>query len=412
MSRPRILIVDDERDIRWSLQQKLSGSGFDAREVETGEEALRVAEEAAPDLVLLDVRLPGIDGVEVLRRLRAADPAVIVVMLSAGDAVEQAIRCRDEGAFDYLVKPFDLTEVLAVVNRALEAGREARKGGVVAGEKPTVAPPERILGMSPRLKESVSAIREFAEAGADPVLIRGEPGTGKERFARVYHEAGGGTGRPFHVVRCASLPDHLCEYELFGHERGGISGEGRPRAGILEQAEGGTVYLDEIGQLRPAMQERLLGLIGTREFVRVGGTARIRLGARIVAGTAKDLEKGASAGWFLPGLRSAMTEHSVTLPPLRERREDVPLLAEHFAAAFAVRYGRPARSFDPQAMRRLVAWRWPGNVHELRTLLERLILSDVAGEIAAADLPMEIRTTATVARPERDRGEAEAKWAL
>jgi DNA-binding NtrC family response regulator len=412
MNPPRVLIVDDERLIRWSLQQKLEGSGYEAVAVESGEDALRSLDERTPDLVLLDVRLPGIDGLEVLRRIRSMDPSVVVVMLSAGDAVEQAIRCREEGAFDYLVKPFDLAEVLQVVDRALQTAIGAR-GRRPAGEQ-AEGPRglDRILGRGESIVRARGEARRLAEIGADPVLIRGEPGTGKELFGRVLHESADAGSGPFLVVRCASLPDHLCEFELLGHERGRIGDGDGPHRGILEQADGGTVFLDEVGALRPTMQENLLGLLECRSFRRVGGETEVALGARIVAATAKDLERGVAAGWFDERLRSLLSEHTLELPPLRECREDLPGLVEHFAASFAVRYDRPVVTISPAAMRRLEQHRWPGNVKELRGVVERCILTTEGSTIGPADLPGGIGSRPAGSGPRPAPGGAEARWAL
>lgn len=409
MNRPRILIVDDERLIRWSLQQKLSSSGYAARDAGTGEDALRMLEEERPDLVLLDVRLPGIDGIEVLRRVRRADPSIVVVMLSAGDAVEHAIRCREEGAFDYVVKPFELTAVLTLVERALEAGRERRRHEAEGPER--VAAVDRVRGSSAAIRKAVELLRAAA-AEEGPVLLAGEPGSGKDLFARTLHEFGAGADRPFLRVHCGALPDHLCEYELFGHERGGFPPEEGPRPGLIEQASGGTLFLEEVSELKAPLQEKLRDLLTERAFRRLGGTESIPADVRFVVGTTKDLAKGVAAGWFRADLAEILSRRVIRIPTLEERREDIPVLAEHFLRRFGARYGRGEVSLTPAALASLLARSWPGNVRELRGVLERAVL-DATGEAIdveglSGDAGARARRGPRPAGPEK----AEARWAL
>jgi len=381
----RILIADDEDSLRWVLEKGLRGAGYEVTSVEDGDSALHVFEAGMFDLVFLDVRMPGMDGLGVLARLRELQSDVLVVVMTAHGTMDTAIQAMQRGAYDYLAKPFDLDEVLLVAERALAAGRLKQEVVRLKGGLQEVWEFGALIGRHPRMQDVYKTIGRIA--GSDvTVLLRGESGTGKELVARAIHHYSRRAGRPFVAVSCAAIPATLLESELFGHERGAFTDAKERKLGKLELAHGGTFYLDEIGDMPLELQAKLLRALQERAIERVGGSDTIRIDVRVLAATNRDLESLMKDGKFREDLYYRLNVVTLNLPPLRERRRDIPLLVEHFLAKHGPDLGE--RGVAPEALDRLVGHDWPGNVRELENVVQRAIVMASNGVIAPEHLPI------------------------
>jgi len=385
-----ILVVDDERLIRWSLVQQLQREGYRVQSAETGREALRRAQDEPPDLVLLDIRLPDGDGLELLERLRARSPECLVIMMTAHGGVESAVRAMKLGAHDYLVKPFDLDELRLTIRKALETRSLHRDVIRLQSSASQGAALDDIAGASRSVGELKTLIRQIAQSDATTVLLQGESGTGKDLVARVIHFASARAKGPFLPVNCVALPEHLLESELFGHEKGAFTDAKAQKKGLFEQADGGTVYLDEIGDMRLDLQGKLLRLIEEKAFRRLGGTRDITADIRIVAATNRDLAASLAAGQFRADLYYRLNVFPILLRPLRERPEDILPLASRFFRRFSREMRREPPAIHPEAQACLERYAWPGNVRELRNVLERALILAAGATIRAEHLPPEI----------------------
>ncbi len=384
---PALLLIDDDPGASRLLHEVFRESGYDVSVASTGAEGLNLAENRSFDAILCDVLLPDVDGVEVLRRLRRIEPDVPVIIMTAYGTVEMAIRALDEGAFDYVRKPFAVETVRACVARAVERRRLAPPDDDPAAEAP--AGVRAILGSHPGMVELYKLV--FRVAGTrSPVLIEGESGTGKELLARTIHEHSTRRGRPFVAVNCTSLSETLLESELFGHVRGAFTGAVERRPGLFLEANRGTIFLDEVGDMSLAMQSKLLRVLQEQEVKPVGGTETIPVDVRIVAATHRQLSALVTAGRFREDLLYRLRVVALRVPPLRERREDVPLLAEHFLRRFAALSQRRLQGFSPTAMEAMRAYRWPGNVRELENVVDRAVALAPGSVIEKADLPEEV----------------------
>jgi DNA-binding NtrC family response regulator len=391
MTRQAALLVADDDPVALDLLvEVLAGEGYRVRAAPDGETCVRLAETEPFELALVDLRMPGVDGLAVLKRLHAAQPGLPVVILTAFAAMETAIEAIRAGAWDYLSKPFRAEEIKLVVRRALEARRLLRENRQFRAELRERYRVDNLLGQSPQMIAVYKLVARVADLDTT-VLILGETGTGKEMVARALHYASPRAERPFVVVDCTTLPETLFESELFGHERGAFTGAHAARRGLLETAEGGTCLLDEIGDLTPALQAKLLRLLQERAIRRVGGNERIPVDVRIVAATHRDLKRLVAEGAFREDLYYRLNVVTVTVPPLRDRREDIPLLARHFLDKCAQATGKTVRGFAPEALERLLAWHWPGNVRELEHAVERAVALAASELILPEDLPSEIR---------------------
>ncbi|RJP25243.1 MAG: sigma-54-dependent Fis family transcriptional regulator [Deltaproteobacteria bacterium] len=387
MARSRILVVDDERMIRWSIQQALVKDGFAVSTVETGEEAVAQAADEPPDLVLLDITLPGMDGIEVLRRLKSQDPAITVVMLTAIEELKVVVEAMRLGAYDYVSKPFDLDRLRVIVQNALDR-RELRQE-VEFHRKESVRRYgfHRIVGESPGLREVVGIARKVAKSEAATVLLQGESGTGKDLIAQAIHYESSRANRPFIPINCTALPEELLESELMGHEKGAFTDAKMAKKGLFEVADGGTIFLDEIGDMKHGLQAKLLRFIENKAFRRVGGHRDIEVDVRIIAATNRDLAALVRTGEFREDLFFRLNVIPIHIPPLRERREDILPLADHFLSDFSKEFKRPLDGFSEDARKRMAAYGWPGNVRELRNVIERAIILGSDGIVDTLDLP-------------------------
>ncbi|MDD5557942.1 MAG: sigma-54 dependent transcriptional regulator [bacterium] len=379
-ARHVILIVDDEKNTREGLQKALAAPDHRILLAEDAATALRIMERERVDLVLTDLRMPGADGLELMRRATAQRPDAVVILLTAYGTVATAVQAMKQGAYDYLTKPVNLDELEMVVKRAL-ASRAAP-----AGEAYGI---DAIIGSSARILEIKAAVARIAPTKA-AVLIEGESGTGKELIARAIHGLGDRRDRPFVAVHCAALAEGVLESELFGHERGAFTGAVRRHLGRFEMADGGTLFLDEVSEMGQGTQVKLLRVLQEREFERVGGTETVRVDVRIIAATNADLEALIGKGRFREDLYYRLNVIRIKVPPLRERREDVPLLVEAFLAEFNEANGRRVR-LSPGVLRALAAYGWPGNIRELRNCIEGLVVLARGDTVEVADLPRKLR---------------------
>jgi DNA-binding NtrC family response regulator len=385
-----ILVVDDERLIRWSLDQQLRREGYAVLLAETGAEALQKAQAESPDLILLDVRLPDADGLEILERLRAVEPEALVIMITAHGGVDSAVRAMKLGANDYIIKPFDMEELKLTVKKALDTRTLRRDVARFQAEFQRGSSLGDLVGESRAIRDLKLMIQRIAQSDATTVLLEGESGTGKDLVARVIHFQSARSQAPFLAVNCAALPEHLLENELFGHEKGAFTDAKALKKGLFEQADGGTVYLDEIGDMKLDLQAKLLRLIEEKSFRRVGGMRDLLVDVRIIAATNRDLSKALEAGEFRKDLYFRLKVFPIHIAPLRERPEDILPLARHFLARFGSEMRREILALHLEAQTCLERYSWPGNVRELRNVLERAMILAGGQVLHVEHLPAEI----------------------
>jgi two-component system nitrogen regulation response regulator NtrX len=384
----RILIVDDEASIRRSLGGILSDEGFDAAEAPDGEAALAQLREGTPDLVLLDIAMPGRDGVQILEEMQRSWPGLPVVMMSGHGTIETAVRATQLGAFDFLEKPLSVEKLLLTIRHALDRASLERENRRLRAEAVRA---HEILGDSALVQKLKEQIRVAAPTNGW-VLITGENGTGKELVAKQVHVQSKRADQPFVEVNCAAIPEELIESELFGHEKGAFTGAIAQKRGKFELADQGTIFLDEIADMSLRTQAKILRILQEHKFERVGGTETIEVDVRVIAATNKSLEKAIAEGSFREDLFYRLNVIPFHVPPLRERREDIPVLAAAFVGEFCSESGAAAKALTPRAVNALQAYHWPGNVRELRNLMERLVLLTAGPKLRPEDLPEEVRT--------------------
>jgi DNA-binding NtrC family response regulator len=386
--RPVILVVDDDAGIRESFQLVLEDE-YELVEAADGRRALAILGSRQVDLVLLDIRLPEMDGIEVLERMKALDESVEVILVSAVRTVRTAVAAMKLGAFDYLTKPFEDDELLSLVRRALEKRSLEREVTFLRSELERRHDVVDLIGQHPEMQKLYRLVAQVART-TTTVLITGESGTGKELVARAIHRQGPRRDKPFVPVNPAALSDALVESELFGHEKGAFTGAYQRKLGRFELAQDGTLFLDDIGALKPELQVKLLRVLQEREFERVGGTRAIRVDARIIVATNVDLRQAVTAGTFREDLYYRLNVMPIAVPPLRERREDIPLLAEHFIRRYAHEFNRRVDGLAPAALAALQEYSWPGNVRELQNVIERLVGLVEGPLIDLGDLPLDL----------------------
>ena len=397
MSESRVLLVDDEESFRQIVGRELRRAGYHVDEAGTVEEARHSLAGQSYHVVLLDVRLPDGSGLDLLQDIKQSLPATQVVILTAFGTVREAIRAMKHGAFDFLSKPCKLGEIEAVIEKALEVQSLERGHAVLQRDLERLQPSERIVGETSGIREVHRLIERVAQTDST-VLIRGESGVGKELVARAVHRQSRRTKQPFVVVDCASLHENLLQSELFGHEKGAYTGAVRLKHGLFEVADKGTIFLDEIGEVTPPLQVKLLRVLETGIFRRVGGTADVRVDVRVIAATNRALENMMQAGAFREDLYYRLNVFTIPIPPLRERREDIPLLVAHFVRNSAIVQKRNVQ-VSAEAMEVLVRYPWPGNARELANVVERALILCEGDRLLPENLPIGIRRSAPETAP-------------
>ena len=385
-SKDKILIVDDQPSVRFGLRSLLEAEGYRVTEAENGAQALSMMTESAPQLILLDLRLPDADGLELLPRIKAIDDDVPVIMLTAHGTIETAIRALKEGAENFLTKPFDADGLLILIAKTLEGCRARRERMLFGLEAERVAA-EYFLGRGETSVRLQHAIERLAPSDST-ILLQGETGTGKGMMAHLIHRLSARSEKPFVTINCAGLSRELLESELFGHERGAFTGAVASKPGLFELAHEGTIFFDEIAEMELSIQAKVLHVLEQKKFRRVGGVQEKEVDVRLVAATNKNLQGEIKRGRFREDLYYRLSEMPLVLPPLRDRREDVLPLVDHFIRQFNQKLNRRVQGVTPKAEAVLLGYNWPGNVRELRNVIERALILSASDLIHAADLPL------------------------
>ncbi|PGH57782.1 two-component system response regulator [Azospirillum palustre] len=401
ISAPAVLVVDDDEAIRAMLAAVLTRDGLSVTTAADGVEAVAAFAAQRHAVVLMDVRMPRMTGLQALAEIRKLDRSTAVILMTAYAEVGAAVQAIKDGAFDYVIKPFDIAEILLQVGRALQMRRMRDDIATLHRELSSSYRTDRILTASPRMSELLQTIAKVAKSNAT-VLVTGESGTGKELVAAAIHYNSPRNAGPFVKVNCAAVPEGLLESEFFGHEKGAFTGAQARRRGRFEQAEHGTLFLDEIGDISPSLQVKLLRVLQEREFERVGGTELVRTDVRVIVATNRNLEEMVRQGLFRQDLYFRLNVVTLRTVPLRERPEDVRLLASHFLQRFAAENRIEVSSIDEQAMERLLAYRWPGNIRELSNAMERAVVMSTGAMIVTEDLPEQIAGQAGDSEPATD----------
>ncbi len=396
-NRSSILVVDDEINIRGALVTLLEKKGYQMRGAASGEEAMTLLDEATADLVLTDIKMPGMGGLEFLRRLKQKWPDIEVVVMTAYGSIDTAVEAMREGAYDYLSKPIERDRLPVVVERALDRHALARENRQLKDRLETRARFDEMVGESEPMKQVYGLVEMVADSDAT-VLLTGESGTGKELVARAIHHKSLRAGGPFITLNCGALPENLFESELFGYEKGAFTGAMATKVGRFELADGGTLLLDEVGELSLKSQVDFLRVLETKEFRRLGGTKLITVDTRIIAATNRNLEEAVKQGDFREDLYYRLNVVPIRLPPLRERHDDIPLLVERFLTEFSSRHHRDTKDVSRDAMRLLRLYAWPGNIRQLRNLMERLVVTVKEPVIKAEHLPEDVQVSKDDAR--------------
>ena len=390
MAGEKILIVDDEKLVRWSLRQKCIDWGYQALEAESGEEALRIAHEELPDLVLLDVRLPGASGVEVLDRLKQSGDVRATIMITADPQLDDVKAAIKLGAYDFIGKPLDFDELGVTIKNALEATHLRTEVESLRGEVRRRVGYHDIVGTSRKITELINFVRKVATSEAVTILIQGESGTGKDLIAKAIHYQSARQARPFVAINCSAIPENLMEAELFGHEKGAFTDAKAMKKGLFEVGDGGALFLDEIGELSPFMQAKLLRVLEDQVIRRVGGVRDIQANVRVIAASNRDLERAVREGHFRQDLYYRLAIISIFVPPLRERKDDILPLVDFFINHYNRKFRKAIKGISDETRTLMLAYDWPGNVRELKNAIERAMILEEESVLSATYLPFSV----------------------
>ncbi len=390
MSEAKVLIVDDEKLVRWSLRQKCEEWGYQTVEAENGKAALKVAHNESPDLVLLDVRLPDIGGLEVLQQLKQNGDARAVIMITADPQLDDVKAALKLGAYDFVGKPINFDELAVTTKNALEATRLKSEVEELRGQMRRRTGYHEVVGVSKKMTELMAFVRKVAASEAITILIQGESGTGKDLIAKAIHYESARHEKPFVAINCSAIPETLMEAELFGHERGAFTDAKQMKKGLFEMADGGTLFLDEIGELSPLLQAKLLRVLEDQVIRRVGGVKDMQVDVRVIAASNRDLEKAVREGQFRQDLYYRLAIISIFLPPLRERKDDILPMVEFFIERYNRRFKKAIRGMNDDTRRLLLSHDWPGNVRELKNAIERAMILEEADLLRPVYLPFSV----------------------
>ncbi|MBZ5513147.1 MAG: sigma-54 dependent transcriptional regulator [Acidobacteriia bacterium] len=390
MSRDKVLIVDDEKLVRWSLRQKCEEWGYQTVEAENGATALKVAHAESPDLVLLDVRLPDLGGLEVLQQLKVNGDARAVIMITADPRLDDVKAALKLGAYDFVGKPIDFDELAVTTKNALEATKLKTEVEELRGQVRRKTGYHEVIAVSKKMTELMGFVRKVASSEATTILIQGESGTGKDLIAKAIHYESVRHEKPFVAINCSAIPEMLMEAELFGHERGAFTDAKQMKKGLFEVADAGTLFLDEIGELSPLLQAKLLRVLEDQVIRRVGGTKDMQVDVRVIAASNRDLEKAVREGQFRQDLYYRLAIISIFLPPLRERKEDIPPMVEFFIERYNRRFKKAIRGITDDSRKLLLSHDWPGNVRELKNAIERAMILEDADALRPSYLPFSV----------------------
>lgn len=385
----KILIADDEKNLRWVLEKKLKEANFNVIEAKDGQEAFELFLDKEPDLVIIDYRMPKIDGMEVLKRIRTINDKIPVIMITAHGNTDAAVEAMKLGALDYISKPFDINELVLKTKKALYVNQLTQEIDYLRNTINENTYNDRIIGKSRKMTEIFELIEKVADTNAN-VLITGESGTGKELIANAIHNQSSRSNNPYIRVNCGAIPENLLESELFGYEKGAFTGANSRKPGRFDRAQGGTLFLDEIGELNLSLQVKLLRVLQEKEFERVGGTESIKADVRIITATNRNLEKMVEEGSFREDLLYRLKVIPIQLPPLRQRKEDIPLLVDSFVSKYAKELNKGSLVVENDALEILINYDYPGNIRELENIIERTVILAYEGSIKAALLPKEV----------------------
>ena len=399
-----VWIVDDDHSVRWVLEKALKQADMETRSFERAEHLLEALGDGEPDVLITDVRMPGMSGLALLERLQGTCPDLPIIVITAHSDLENAVAAYKGGAFEYLPKPFDIDEAVELVQKA------ARLNGHDEPQGETASSMASMIGQAPAMQEVFRSIGRLAGSSMT-VLITGESGTGKELVARALHDHSPRADKPFVALNTSAIASELLESELFGHEKGAFTGADARRIGRFEQANGGTLFLDEIGDMSPGLQTRLLRVLAESEFYRVGGQTAIKVDVRVIAATNQDLARAVKESRFREDLYHRLNVIRINTPPLRQRREDIPLLLQHYLAEAGQELGAPPKSLDAEALETLQAFNWPGNVRQLVNAARRLTVTAPGGVITAEDIPSDFGGTESPQRGAREWTRVLAAWA-
>jgi nitrogen regulation protein NR(I) len=395
----KILVVDDERSIRYSLKRIFEERGFKVLEAKNGKEAIRIVQKEHIDLILMDIKMSGITGLEALKKIRSINHKLLVIIMTAYGTTQTAIEAMKFGAFDYILKPFDIPQMWRLIEKGLCVNKLMQEAVTYEPEKRQVDA-ERIIGNSPKMQEVYKLIGQVAEKDIT-VLLRGESGTGKELVARAIYHHSKRSDRTFLPVNCAAIPETLLESELFGYEKGAFTDAQTSRIGKFEQCSGGTIFLDEIGDMSLATQAKILRFLQDKEITRLGSNQPIKVNVRLIVATNKDLEKAIKEGRFREDLYYRLNVVTINLPPLRQRKEDIPQLARYFLKKFNKELDKDMVDINPEAMEKLTSYHWPGNVRQLENVIKRACILCKGAYILPSELSLDLKEVAKIRREEK-----------
>lgn len=396
MSNAKVLVVDDEKLLRWSLGQNLTKAGYEVLSADRGRLAVDLFKQERPDIVLLDIHLPDISGLKVLEEIKAIDQNAVVIMITAYGDIETAVKSMKAGAYDFVEKPFNMEKLNILIEKALETVSLKREVSELRSELKSKYGFDSIIGQSPQMQQVFETIKKVAASDASTVFISGESGTGKDLVARVIHYESKRAERPFLEINCTAIPETLIESELFGYEKGAFTDAKTLKKGLFELADGGSIFLDEIGDMKLHTQAKLLKVLETKSFKRIGGVKDINVDVRIIAATNKNLEQEVKKGNFREDLYYRLKVIPIHLPPLRERGEDILILAKYFIDMYNREFKKSVRGLTEETKKLFLSYAWPGNVRELKNVIERVMILENTDYIKPEHLPPEIHSPGEV----------------